>query len=425
MRQSLYIGVVVALQLLATFVTQLLIVRLAGINSDTDAYIAAQAVPAVIFAIVTSVLQSVWLPRLSLVSSDPERWRKEQSISQGQAFIMGGGILFILWLGASWWLPIVFPGLSSEQVERTLSFMGPLLIATALNTQAAMISIGLRATNRFLAAEIVSMVGAFTTLFFVFLMLPQYGLKIVPWVLACRAIAVYVIQLKLAEWPTICINEGFSSKETWRLMRPLLCGASIYKTSPLVDRFWASQAPLGGLTVLNLAQSLMAALSTIIERSICMPITPKLSRFVAANDYNAVRNAYRVGVKNVTLAVGLFAALLLITYNALATVVMGLFHVDTETAFNILLICFFLLGYLHVAASGTIVVAVYYAMGDTKTPVKIGISGFLIGILLKSAGFLMFSLPGLAFAISAYYIINMVTLCFIAEKTLDEKIARY
>lgn len=410
---------VVATQLIAAIVTQLVIVRLVGVGPDTDAYIAAQAVPSVLSAIIISALQSVWLPRMSVLSHDVAAWRVEQAGAQGQAFIMGAGALCLVWIGAIWWQPILFPGLSAEQLHSAYIFAGPLFIAAALNTQSALLTIALRARDRFLAAEVIAMAGTLVSLVLIAMALPRWGLEIVPWIAAGRAVAVYIIQLGLADWPKIGIKAGFAEKETWRLMRSLLMGASIYKTSPLVDRFWASQAPAGGMTTLALAQTAMGALSTVIERSICMPVTPTLSRLVAARDYQGLRAAYRTGVRRVTMVVLLIAVALVASHPLFVSVAMSLLKVNANTAFDLWMLCMLLLGYLHVAASGTIATAAFYALGNTETPVKIGVTGFFLGVFVRSIGFIFFGITGLAIGLSLYYIQNMLIMYIKLEKVVD------
>lgn len=421
MRQGLIISVVVATQLIAVTVTQLVIVRLVGVGPETDAYIAAQAVPSVLSAIIISALQSAWLPRMSVLSNDTAAWRVEQAGAQGQAFIMGAGVLCLVWFGSSWWQPVLFPGLSADQLRSVNLFAIPLFISAALNTQSALLTIALRAKDRFLAAEVIAMVGTVISLAAITMALPRWGLAIVPWIAAGRAFVVYIIQLGLAGWPKIGIKAGIADKETWRLMRPLLMGASIYKTSPLVDRFWASQAPAGGMTILSLAQTAMGALSTIIERSICMPVMPSLSRFVTVSDYKGFRIAYRNAIKRITLVVLIIGAALVIIHPLFISITMRLLKLNADAAFELWTLCIILLGYLHVAASGTIATAAFYALGNTKTPVKIGVIGFFIGVFIKSIGFILFGVEGLAIGVTIYYVQNMIVMYIKLEKDIDAK----
>ena len=423
MKQSLYISIVVAMQLLATMLTQLLVIRMIGVGLDTDAYIAAQAVPAVLMSIITSALQSVWLPRLAVLSGDIKAWRQEQSIAQGQAGILGGGLFLLAGISMFLWLPLLYPGFSLQQQQTAMNFCLIMLLAAAFNSQSALLTIALRARNRFLAAELTALLGTILSLIAMYFFLPVLGLMAAVWIALARAVLVYIVQLGLANWPPLSFIKGWHYKNTWILIQPLLFGASIYKTSPLVDRYWASLAPVGGITTMSLAQTVMGALGTILERSISIPITPRLARYVAVGDYGGLRSAYRKGVFRITIAVLLLGALLLVLKPFFLESIRFIINIETETASALWLMCCLLLGYLHVIASGILATAAFYAMGNTKTPVKISMTGFIVSIGIKYIGFLLFSLPGLVFATSTYYILNMLIMCFLLEKTINEKIS--
>lgn len=167
MNKTFSIGAVVGLQLLATLFTQLFVIRVVGLGPDTDAYIAAQTVPAVIVAIITTALQSVWLPRLAVITDDLVAWRKEQSIAQGQAGLLGGGLLLFVGVSLPFWLPLIFPGFDGLQKEAAMFYCVVLLVAAAINTQSAILTVALRASNRFMAAEVIALLGTMLSLCYV------------------------------------------------------------------------------------------------------------------------------------------------------------------------------------------------------------------------------------------------------------------
>lgn len=424
MTRSLQLGLLVSLQLLCTFVAQVFVLRLAGVDSVTDAYIAAQAVPLVLSAIVISALQSVWLPRFANTPIENEAWRAEQSSAQGQAAILGGGLVLFLAASAALWLPLLFSGFSETQQELTKGYSLVFFLASAFNTQSALLTAALRARDQFVVAELLALGGTILSVAAIYLLLPSFGIVAAVWIALARAVLVYSAQLALAGWPRLSLTAGWRCTETWEQMRPLLFGASIYKASPLVDRYWASFAPAGGVTTLGLAQSAMGALSTILERALCVPVIPVLSRLAKAGRYRELRHAYRSGsLKLLLLVLALDGALLALKPLSIAAIMMVI-RVDQPSAEVIWLLCLILSGYLFSSAAGSLVVSSFYAMGDTKTPVKIGMFGFAAGIVIKSAGFILFQLPGLCFAISFYYLANMAALWLLLEKRLIEECRR-
>jgi peptidoglycan biosynthesis protein MviN/MurJ (putative lipid II flippase) len=90
-----------------------------------------------------------------------------------------------------------------------------------------------------------------------------------------------------------------------------------------------------------------------------------------------------------------------------------------ERAGELWMLCLFLMGYMFVGAAGTAVVAVFYALGDTRTPAGIGVVGFFVGLVAKSLAFIAGGITGLALATSLYYLVNLVALVHVAERRLD------
>jgi len=423
MRQSISIGFVVTLQLLATIATQLVIIRIIGIGTETDAYIAAQTAPAVLTAIIVTALQSAWLPRLSVLTGNISVWKNEQSIAQGQGLLLGGGIVIIVYLLLPVLIPLIFPGFDGGQEQRVILFSMPLLLAAVFNIQTALLTIALRARSQFIVAEFITMFAAIIALIVIVKVLPEYGLEAVLIINLIRSICVYLMQMYFAKWPMPSLIKAWRCKQTWKMMRPLLLGASLYKTSPLVDRYWLSQATSGGVTIYSLSQTIMSMLSTVLERVIAMPLTPSFARYIESNDFKGLRKAYRQGIKKVTITVVLIAALMFLLKPLIIVALVSLLNLKQIMAENIWWVSVFLLGYLHVAVSGTIAVAVFYAFGDSKTPVTIGIVGFIGSLFLKFVGFELFSLYGLALATSAYYVTNILIMNIVLRRKICGEIS--
>ncbi|MFT5706314.1 MAG: putative peptidoglycan lipid II flippase, partial [Oceanospirillaceae bacterium] len=416
MRRSISIGIVVILQLLATVATQLLVIRIVGVGGETDAYIAAQTLPAIASAIIITALQSAWLPRLSVLLGNISSWRNEQSVAQGQGLLLGAGIIIFIYLLLPVLTPLVFPGFKEEQVQRTILFSGPLMLAAIFNIQTALLTVALRARDKFIVAELIAMFAAILGMVGVIFLLPQYGLEAVVFITLIRSVIVYVIQMYFASWPVPSLIKGWQCKATWTMMKPLLLGASLYKTSPLVDRYFLSQATSGGITVYSLAQTVMGMGATVLERMIAMPLIPSFSRYIEKLNYEGLKVTYRQSLYRTTIVVFLIGSLFFLLKPIIIMILIQLLDLNQEMSENIWWICVLLLGYLHVAVSGTIAVAVFYAFGDSKTPVKIGVFGFITSLFLKLIGFNSFGLYGLALATSAYYLINMLALNFLLGK---------
>lgn len=407
-----------AIQLLATFAIQLLIVRMVGIGPETDAYIASQALPVVLFAIISSALQSVWLPKLSVLNNDFTQWRSQQSVAQSQALLLAGGFFLFIWITRKIWVIFLFPGFTDAQFNLIDRLTGPLLLAAGFNVQTSLLVIALRARNSFVIGEVITMLGTLLSLFLMIFLIPRYGVEGAAWITTLRAVLVFLILYWIAALPKISIRFWNGKIETWKQIRPILFGAAIYKTSPLIDRFWLSQASVGSITVFGLAQTAMGAVTTIMDRIITIPLTPTLARYVSENNYEGLKSAYSRGLTRVGFGVLVVFLLLLASYPIFPDLMKLMLDVSIETANTTWVLLFFLLGYLYGAISGSILVAVFYALDDMKTPMYVGVIGFLLGVVLKSLGFLFFGLYGLVVATSLYYLINSFYMMFRLERKI-------
>lgn len=422
MNLSISLGVLAALQVGAGLLIQIVVLRLLGAGGQTDAYVAAQSVPLVLFSILAVSMQNVWQPRLALLRQDSTRWRETQRVAQTQAFIAFGASTFLLWVAAPMWVPGLFPGFGNPAIQLTISMVLPFLGSAMLNGHSFLFTAALRTRDRFISPELISLCGTLIAVCLIAIAVPRYGVKAAAWITFARAAFVCTILHWQADRPTADFSGAWTERSTWRQLRLLLLGSAFYKTGPLVDRFWASHTAGGAMTVFVLTQAAVAALSTVLERALCVPQIPQLARLVGTNKMLDVRRVYRRSILNVTWATVAIAVALIAVYPAWAFVVSSVLGIPASLAADMWLICMLLLGYLHVAASGTVAVSVYYAMGDMRTPVVVGVSGFIASIVIKSAGYLLWGLPGLAAAISIYYLGNLALLCALLEAKINARL---
>lgn len=424
MKRGAIIATITTFQLLAQILIQLIVVKTVGVGAETDAYIAAQAVPVVVGAVVISALQSVWLPRLSVLSERSIEMRRQIGLGQAQALILSCGLALSFGLTMSLWLPEFFPGFAASQSAAATKYSVLFLATFVFTTQSSLLVIALRAQDRFLIGEIVSLAGTISSLILIWIFLPIWGLQAAAWLALLRALTVYLFQLHLASWPRFQTALALKDRDSWRAMRPLLFGASIYKASPIVDRYWGSLAPSGAITLLSLAQTVIVSIATVLERSSVVPLAPTMSRLIASGDYRQATYLYRrftIFVAVVTFAV---IGVLFGGAQILQLVLSHVLSLESDTASKLLMLIVALGGYLFASVAGAAQAHVLYSMGDTKTPVYVGVSGFAIGFVFKWLLFSYYGVLGIAIATSCYFLLNiaMFMLCIeIKMRRLEAK----
>lgn len=423
MRLNLSLGALAVLQLISSLFVQLAVLRIVGAGAQTDAFVAAQAVPLVLFSILSVAFQSVWQPRFSVLADDKLAWRESLGQAQAQVLLTFGAVATLLCLTAPNWTQLLFPGFNHQTTGLSASMALPLFTAAALNCHSAVLTTALRTCNKFIRAEAISLGGSVFAIGLLLIVVPHGGVQAAAWVTCARAILVFGFLYVQTNRPPILFNKAWGNSKVWGQIRPLIAGATLYKTAPLFDRYWSSQASTGSVTILSLAQTGMGAIGMVLERSICVPVAPQLARLVERKDWLGLRSAYRKCVLQISLATLLVAVVFAALYPVWDYFLEPLLNLPAPLAREMWVICLWLLGYLHVAASGTIAVAAFYAMGDTRTPVKVGVTGFLFGVVFKALGFLLMGISGLAAATSVYYLCNMVAMCFLLEKKINARLS--
>lgn len=372
----------------------------------------------VFYSAISVSLQNVWQARLSILGGGSNQWANAQRIAQGQAMLMFGLASLLVSTTASYWVPIAFAGFSADQHHLVELLSIPLLGWMFFAGLTAMLTTAQRSRDQFIGAEVASLAGTLLAIGGAIALVPRAGVVAAAWISLCRAVFVFGIVFWMAGRPIPSPVRAWNERDTWRQLRMLLAGSSLYKTSPLIDRYWSSHAPAGGVTVFNLAQLAMSSLGTILERSISVPIAPQLARLVESNDMPGLRALYRRGVLRITLLAGVILLALFAVWPVWRMVVAVLLKFQGNVADELWLVCVLLLGYLHVAASGTIVTSAFMALGDTRTPVLVGVIGFFFGVALKSVAFVVWGIAGLALATSAYYLVNLVAMLLLLERSI-------
>lgn len=418
MKLGLSLAALAGLQLAAGLVTQLVVLGILGAGPATDAWIAAQAVPVVAFSTVSVALQGAWQARLAVAASQPAQWLQTQRAAQGQVLLLFGTTTVLLAATATLWTGWLLPGFAAEQLELTVRMTRLLLVGALLNGQALLLTTALRARGRFIAAEVIVLSGAVAGIVLTAATLTRFGIEAAAWASLAKSLVVCLALWRAAGRPLPAPRTAWGDRESWRHARPILMGSTLYKTGPLVDRYWTSLGPAGGMTTFNLVHMAMSALASVIERALSIPVIPRLARLAAAGDPTALRRLYRGSVLRIAAACAAVLAALLALYPVWPQLVGPLLKQEPEQLMQAWWLCLALVGYLYPAAAGSAVVGSFYAYGDTTTPVRVGVAGFAASLLLKAIGFQALGLMGLALATVAQYFGNMLVLCWLLERRL-------
>lgn len=203
-----------------------------------------------------------------------------------------------------------------------------------------------------------------------------------------------------------------------RLMIPGVVGVAIYQINVVVTRLLSSFLEQGSVSYLYYGQRLFEFPQGIFVVSLAQAVLPTMSRQAAAGELDEVKHSLRYAISLIVLITVPAAAGLVVCagpiYSQLFMSGAFTYHDVNQTA---LALAAYAPGLLFVGLS-RVVVPTFYAMNDTKTPVKVSFWTLLVNVV---AGLLLmehYQHIGLAFALTLSSIFNALVLLFLLQRRL-------
>jgi len=207
-------------------------------------------------------------------------------------------------------------------------------------------------------------------------------------------------------------------KKIGRLMLPTVLGAAVYQINILVGTLLASLLPAGSVSYLYYADRLVEFPLGIFAIAAGTAVLPSLSRQASSGDVEGLKNTFSFAMRWVFFITVPSMVGLIVLREPMVTLLFrrGAFDVNASlmTASALL---YYSVG-LWAFSGVRVVVSTFYALQDTRTPVKVGVisvfANIILGILLMGP----LSHGGLALSTSLASMVNLILLCWILLKRL-------
>ncbi|MEI6413539.1 MAG: lipid II flippase MurJ, partial [Pseudomonadota bacterium] len=206
-------------------------------------------------------------------------------------------------------------------------------------------------------------------------------------------------------WHHPKLHEGLT-----RLL-PLLAGLAVTRFDQVLDRVLLSFTAPGTLSLFHAALLGHGAANQVAYKALTVPLLSRLATL--AGEPAGFQRILRQGLRHTLwLSLAAFLATLAVVW-----VLGGLWRSwvgvsPASPAMSLLAVLFLSLsGVWFAGMLGQTLTAGFYALGDTRTPMKIGLMGFFgVGWVLKIAGLALGGGLGIALAVSVYYSLNALWL---------------
>ena len=405
MKQTLTLAGLAAANIIVTLLFQWYVITQLGVGLETDALFAGMALPQLILMVVSTSLTHVLVPLLAT----------EDEVTFGRNawgfFLSVCGIFtalaVVLLLTATFWVPWLVPGFSSAGQLLTVSLTRIQLVGMIFTAASSVLWAVYHARQKFIWVELSTLLASLLALGLLVKILPANGVTAAALLIVLRSgLQVVWLLPGLGRWQRPDLNSP-AMREAWRRLRPLLIGTTYYRTDPLVDRFLASMAPAGGLSLLYIGQQIYGVANMVAEKAIATPMGPQLAIYAGTGDWPAFRRLYQ---RRLLAIGGLTAAgyiMLLVVGERVLNLLIGHGGITNENVHLLWAIMVALVGVFVAGAMGVITSKTFYAMGDTRTPTRMSIVTYTLYIPVKILVFLRYGLIGLAVVTSAYLFLNL------------------
>lgn len=210
-----------------------------------------------------------------------------------------------------------------------------------------------------------------------------------------------------------------------RLMGPAVLGAAVYQINIVVGTLLASLLPEGSVSYLYYADRLVQFPLALFALSTATAVLPTLSRQAVARDMEGLRDTFGYGMKLILfITIPAMTGLIVLREPIVRLLLQrGAFDASATKLTAEALLCYGV--GLWAFSAVRIVVSVFYALGDTKTPVRTAVISIAFNVLFALLLMGPLSHSGLALATSLASVINLGLLaCALKEKVGDVGWAR-
>ena len=199
------------------------------------------------------------------------------------------------------------------------------------------------------------------------------------------------------------------------LIAPIFVGIAVNQINTMVDKSLASTLPLGSVAALNFASKLNSFVISIFIVSITAVVYPLISRLSVENSKEDFAQVVVRSVNSITLLVLPVSVGAIVLSQPIVRLLFerGEFTAQ-DTKITAVALSFYAIGLIG-SGLNDILTKIFYALKDTKTPMKSAILAVVINICLNFALIKYLKHAGLAFATSIANI-SIVIVLFIALK---------
>lgn len=394
-----------------------------GAGQVLDAYYAAFRLPDLIFnTLVLGALSSAFIPVFIKYwhQDEKEAWRITNGV-MNVLFLIIFCFTVILFLFAPVLVNYMVPGFSQETKNLTVSLTRIMLLSTLFFTLSNVAGSVLNSFRRFLAYSLAPIMYNLGIIFGILFLVKKIGYTGLGWGVVLGALLHFLIQVPALKktgyhWQPVLSFFHPAIKKISALMLPRCFGLAISQFNFIVTTLIASGITIGAVAIYNLAFNLVNFPVSIFGISLAISVFPLLSQCFAEGNKKSFVDCFSRTIRRILYLIIPATVLILCLRAQIVRLILGAgVFTWRDTVLTAQTLGWFSLS-LFAQSLIPIFARAFYAVQDTKTPVKAAVVGFIINIIGCLVLGDLIGVGGLALAFSLSSIINFALLYFYFNK---------
>jgi putative peptidoglycan lipid II flippase len=399
-----------------------------GAGDTLDAYYAAFRIPDLIYNImIAGALSAAFIPvftELIEKKNKDEAWEFSSGILSLQILI-AGAVSIILIIFAPWLMKLVTPGYTGEKFNLTVTLTRIMFLSPFLMGISGIIGGALVSFKKFLIYSLAPIFYNAGIIIGILFLVKPFGPAGLAWGVVLGALLQLLVQYPVVKFSGFYFHpmllsawKNPSVRKMLKLTIPRTLTIAASQINFTIITGFASTLASGSLAVFFFANNIQSGPLGLFGVSFAIAVFPTLSAYAAREEQEKFIRAFSRTFRQVLFFVIPFSVFLIVLRAQVVRVILGTGKFNWDNT----IMTFQVLGLLTIGLFAQsllpLLTRAFYALQNTKTPLKITIVSeavLLLGaiLLIKPYG-----IYGLAIAFSFYSIFNMVLLIIYLRNSL-------
>jgi putative peptidoglycan lipid II flippase len=419
-KSSIQVTIITVLNILLSFLVQLIIAYFYGAKQERDVYFLAMAIPTYVSTVFIGSLGVVFLPKLIKIRiSEPEQENIFINI------VLNNSIFFLVILSG---LGMIFsenilrmtaPGFSQKELEIAVPLLRILFPTIVFQGGMNILSSVYQSSHRFILPAIAPIFITLVSLVVILLFNETIGIKSFAIGTTLGSLVSFLILIPILNRYQFLFN--FFNKDFVRIAAlafPLLLSGLVARSITVFERMMASNLPQGSISFLGYSNQIVLIFSAISVNGVSTAIFPILSGSWAKKNIEETIRYYSLGVRLILFITVPIIAFFTVQGEEVIQLIFERGKFDHSTTIGVAQTFLFFSGAFICNSLGSILGKIFYLSEKTSLSsiCEILVTLFYIGLTIPLMK--LFSYNGLALASSLGAALSVIVQAILANRIL-------